>query len=653
MPTSLKRLTSLFLANLLLTIAGVSCAQDSNAPPSPATVEAIGGVKLPAISTKFRNPWTAELEAGFQERAASIIRHFANPDGYGNGYGENEKQSYPRAMFDFLAGNRQKALAFLQAEDPQVPNHAHTEGIDYYYSFTLKGQIRKYFLFGQFLNPAYKQRMFRGAKQWTAKDPLTQPHPRYGMGDGSGRDWDISKRGRWVDARNTDNLRAMRETSIYLMAEETGNEETRQIYKRKLQRYVSALYHIGMGEWDSEVYHSHTFAPYLNLYDFAKDREVKALAKAALDWLAAAAAVKYYRGGWGGAVKRDYGGGNVGMGSSAARSFWLYFGDSPLPNDAPELDTLHFITSRYRPPQAVVALAQKKFAKPVEILSSKPVYENWKPGNDVMPGYWETLFFGKTYQMGSVAAAFPAEDVAPFKLMAYSRSRGVDFFVANTGNNWVRQGKNLGDEIGQYRNLLIWLRPVSEQPFFFQLPKTAMPKARSATAEVESNIWFFKLEKTWLALRPINLTNYTPVPIQDGKYGPIYQQEQTYKAMAKGKNYAGFALEVGEEGASLSYEQFKASIKQKSQLDLSALATGKVTLKGADGNTLQLTYNPDYLLPVIERDGKRYDWSNHFALYDSQSRDGAPISLGWKQGKLRVKAGGLSFETEVKSGSND
>jgi hypothetical protein len=156
------------------------------------------------------------------------------------------------------------------------------------------------------------------------------------------------------------------------------------------------------------------------------------------------------------------------------------------------------------------------------------------------------------------------------------------------------------------------------------------------------------LEKTWLAIRPINLTSYTPVPIQDGKYGPIYQQEQTYKAMTRGKNYAGFALEVGEEKAAGSYEQFKAAIEQKSRLDLRALAAGKVTLQGADGKTLQLTYNPDYLLPVLERDGKWFDWSRHFALYDSQTADGAPISLGWKQGKLQVKAGGLSFATELK-----
>ncbi|MFM7717323.1 MAG: hypothetical protein ACKO7A_32840, partial [Microcystis sp.] len=109
------------------------------------------------------------------------------------------------------------------------------------------------------------------------------------------------------------------ETSVYLMAEETGNEATRQLYKSKIKRYVSALYNIGMGEWDSEVYHGHTFAPYLNLYDFAQDTEVKQWAKMALDWLSMAASVKYYRGGWGGPVKRDYGDGHGVMRSHAGR----------------------------------------------------------------------------------------------------------------------------------------------------------------------------------------------------------------------------------------------------------------------------------------------------------------------------------------------
>ena len=508
------------IATSLIAVIVLGCTPRFNATTpaeeisSTLPTKSIQGVELPVVESQFQNPWTPELEEEFQQRAKAIINYHGNKENYGNNYGENEKRSYPRAIFDFLAGNREKAISFLQQEDSQLENHQHTEGIDYYYSFTLKGQIRKYFLLGEFLNPVYKQRMFLGAKKWTEIDPNGRPHPIYGNGDGEGKDWDIGKRGGWVDSRNTDNLRAMREVSVYLMAEETGNESTRRLYKQKIQRYVGALYHIGMGEWDSTVYHGHTFAPYLSLYDFAQDREVKKLAKAALDWMSAAAAIKYYRGGWGGPSKRDYGYGNIVYGSSAARTFWLYFGDTTFPNPKPELDTLHLITSTYRPPQAIVALARKQFPKPVEILSTKPRYENWKPGRDQKPGYWETTFFGNSYQMGSLAGTFADGDVSPFKLMAYNSLRGVDYFVANTDGNWVQPGKNPDDQIGQYQNLLIWLRPTSNIPFFFQLPKTAK-------VEIEQGIWFFQLEKTWLAIRPINLNNYTPVTISKKKFRSI------------------------------------------------------------------------------------------------------------------------------------
>jgi hypothetical protein len=605
--------------------------------PSTET-KSIKGVKLAQIESKFVNHWTPEFEKEFQQRSETVIRHFAKSQGYGSGYGENEKSSYPKAMFDFLAGNRQGAIAFLQAEDPQADKHQHTKGIDFYYCFTLKGQVRKYFLFGQFLDPAYKKRMFLGAKKWTEQDPKKRPHPIYGYGNGKGNAWDISARGAWVDNRNTDNLRAMRDISVYLMAEETGNEATRQLYKQKIQRYVWSLYNIGMGEWDSEAYFSHTFAPYLNLYDFAKDPEVKALAKNALDWMSTAAAVKYYRGGWGGPTKRDYGGGNVPLSASAAKAFWLYFGDAPNPNFDPELDSLHIITSTYRPPQAVVALARKQFNKPVEIFASKPLYENWKPGYALSPGYWETQFFANTYQMGSLAGEFPDGDVAPFKLMAYNSRRGVDFFVANTGGNWVHPGKNSGDRIGQYRNLLIWLRPADNTPFFFQLPKTAK-------AEIEEGIWFFRLEKTWLAIRPINLDSYVSYPITDRKYSPIYRQENTYRATTTGNSYAGFVLEVGEQQSHGTYQAFKQAVKQKSQLDLSQLDKGQVKLQGADGKTIEIAIVERSLLPTLIRDGKQHNWSKNFALYNSQSSDKAPIFLDWRQGKLTVKAGNLHWRS--------
>jgi hypothetical protein len=592
-------------------------------------------IPVAEVDSPYLNPWTPELETKFQQRSKEIIKHFANPKSYGNLWGENEKSSYPRAMFDFLAGNRQKALDFLQQDDPQKKEQSHTDYIDYYFCFTLKGQIRKYFLFGQYLDPVYRQRMYNAAKIWTESDPLKRPHPIHKMGEGTGRDWSIARRGLWVDSRNTDNLRAMRETSVYLMAEETGNEATRQLYKSKIKRYVAALYNIGMGEWDSEVYHGHTFAAYLNLYDFAKDTEVKQWSKMALDWLSMAASVKYYRGGWGGPVKRDYGGGNNVMRSTAARTFWLYFGDTPSPNNRPELDSLYLITSSYRPPLAVIELAHKNFDKPVEILASKPLYENWKPGNNQSPGYWETQFIGHNYQMGSLAGTFPDGDVAPFKLMAFNQQKGVDFLVANTGEKGVKPGKKSEDEIGQYRNLLIWLRPAN-QPFFWQLPK-------NAKVETDNNIWFIQLEKTWLALKLINLSS--PEIIETDNYR--YPDDYTYQALPTQKSYTGFVLEVGEAETHGNYDNFKSIFQRKSQVDLTQINRGRVLFRSSQGNSLQFTYNPITLLPILIRNGQFHDWSKNFALYNSLSEDRSPVSLPWKEGKLMIKAGKYQFSNTV------
>ncbi len=649
MPALLRRTLS---ASLVLVLLGCSTelrlapattpdlatpTQTQALPPLPE-VDAWLNLALPALDPALQNEWPPALEAEFRQRAEQAIAHYAGQE-YGNTHGENEKRSYALAMLDFLAGNRDRALDFLQSEDREAHVHAHTEGIDFYYAFTLKHQVRKYFLLSPYFDTAYRQRLYRGAQTWTAEDPNERPHPVYGLGDGSGRDWDIRRRGRWVDSRNTDNLRAMREVAIYLLAEETGNEATRQRYQQKLQRYVWALYHIGMGEWDSENYHGHTFAPYLNLYDFARDPEVKALAKAALDWLAIAAAVKYYRGGWAGPVKRDTGQSNVVYGAAAARFFWLYFGDSPQPNPRPERDALHAITSRYRPPLAAVALARRQFERPVEVLATKPLYENWQPGADQQPGYWETQYFGQTYQLGSVASPLADGDVGPFKLVATQAERGVDFFIANTGEPLRSTGKHPGDQVGQFNNLALWLRPADGRPFGFQIPQTT-------PTEVVDGIWFFRLQDTWLAVRPINLAPYERVPWPDDPYARGYDQEQALRAAVTGGPYAGFALEVGEPASHGNYDRFQRQVRRQGALQLDQLAAGRVTLRGSLGDRLTLTHNPHHELPLLERNGQRHDWSQQFALYDSRpGRE--PISLGWKTGRLRVVAGGEVFESAV------
>ena len=60
----------------------------------------------------------------------------------------------------------------MQVGDNQAGHdHAFTHGIDFYWCFTLKGQATKYFYYKPDLSPEYRQKMFDGAKAWTAEDP--------------------------------------------------------------------------------------------------------------------------------------------------------------------------------------------------------------------------------------------------------------------------------------------------------------------------------------------------------------------------------------------------------------------------------------------------------------------------------------------------
>lgn len=582
-----------------------------------------------------QNQWTPKMEELFQKRAQKVIKQLALKN-YGTTSFESEKRSYPKAMIDFLAGNRSKSIAFLQAEDADAKSHLHTLGIDFYSSFTLKGQVRKYFYFGKYLDEAYRQRMKQAMQILTESDPLKRRFPNRRQFWARSTDNCNS----WVDCRNTDNLKAMRNSAVYLFAEETGNEVTRQIYKQSIRRNISTLYQIGQGEWDSENYLGHTITAYLNLYDFAKDKEVKSLAKAGLDWLLTSGALKYWRGGFGGPTKRDYGKGNCVWCSLATHELGLYFNDSPIDDPKPSHDSVHIITSTYRPHPAIVALAKKQFDKPVELLNSKPTYENWKPGNDAAPQFHETLYFGNTFQIGTLAKS-SGGDWNGFKMMAFNSQRGVDYFIAATGTkpNKISTSTVGGDNIAQYRNLVIFLNDKQQAPFQFFLPK-------SAKIETKNNISFIRYEKTWLALTPINLNIEGINATQTSKITKNYPQEQILTATGTGNSYSGFALEIGEKQTHGDFREFQRGVIANSRLDTNQINNGVVEYQGVVGK-IKLQHQP-LDLPKVWRNGNLHDWKNHYNLYQNAGGEKTPIYQGWKQGEIQVEAGGYKFTGKLK-----
>ena len=662
---------------------------------------------------EFANPWPEDWEQAFRARRGEAIELFKGKASSKN-TGEGEKWGLPSSIGAWFAGDTWGALEAMQVQDPQAgSDHAHTAGIDLYWSFTLKGQTRKWFDFAEMMEPEYRKQFRKGMDAWTQSDPrpsmeyvgllenaspklreflyeqldamwrdteaLKQmadeaeaeghknkkrfaayirehaekigaehpgrdpqkwrdwweaiadgdwmifeeyerrtnpnPHPRYGIGSGPvGAAWDPKVRGMRADARNTDNLRGMREVAIYLFAEQSGNELIRQLYAQRLRRTAFSFWDVGNGEWDSETYLGHTMSAYINLYDFAEDPMVRGHAKAILDFLFTSSAVKYRRGAWGGPLVRDYG--NKKPWSTSAHTVWMYFGDAPMSPTKLEKEHALFFSSAYRPPAAVTALARKQFARPWELLASHPTYQNFLPGADEKPQYHEFTYFGGTYQLGTMPEGH-GYNRNGFKLLVDHPEKGVEYIIPSTGK--LRNGVTNtagGDRIAQYKGGALYVNPKGDVPFHILGPK-------SSKVVEAGKIRIIDLDHTWVALLPIDLE------WSDGK------------SLLNGEGF-GFAMEVGNAQSHGDFKAFRRAVESKV----------KVTREGdgahvrfSDGRTLELQDDGTLL-----RDGQVHDLAtDHRSLWQPEDGGNTPLSLGWKERKLTVAVDGYRFEAELKA----
>lgn len=614
--------------------------------------------KSPPVEERFRNPWPVDWEREFQQRARGIIAaQMEVKANAGNTYFENEKRSYGYLMAHAIGGRGMAAVKDLQLEDAQKDEwHRETRGIDYYACFTLKHQMRKYFLFGGLLEPDYRQRMFDGAKAWTAQDPLKRPHftftkPKEG--------WGPDAMNSWVDVRSTENLYLMRVTSVYLMAEETGNRDTASLYKKQLLDYTRTLYRVGMGEWDSENYHGHSLAPLVNLYDFATDPEVKSAAKACLDFMATIGAVKYWRGGFNGPTKRDYNHPQP-FGGSAPGMLWVWFGDCPRANTHWESDEVHLITSAYRPPAAVVKLAGKEFAKPLELFAAKPSYGATTGYQaDSKPEYLETQYFGHSFQMGSLTGGTSVDggDVNGFKILVHDSKEGARALQcvpgpdpAFPGSPLYQKGKvSAENRVAQYGNLAVWLVRDGASPWLWVVPE-------SVKVLEKGGVTFLECERTWVALRPLGASPFNGDAEMTAKIvtgeKPAFLGYQVLSARGSGGAFCGVAVEVGEKESHGSFDAFQAAVL-KAEVDLTKLAEGVVQYKAADGKWLGFHWNDDPLQLGVWRNGKRRDLAGDAGfLYRAGGGEGglAPVHAKWGSGSIYVEAGGEAFGSSVDGG---
>jgi hypothetical protein len=352
--------------------------------------------------------------------------------------------------------------------------------------------------------------------------------------------------------------------------------------------------------------------------------------------------VKWWRGGTGGPTLRNYAHVGNPFGSAVDDVLELYFGDAVLTDPTPDRDLVHHVTSSYRPPVATVQLARKQFKKPVELLATKPAYKNWKPGEPSEPMFWETSFFGETFQLGSVVCRDADQmyrwNVGPMKLMVWSEKRGVDFFQANTEPFNQHSRLHPGDQFAQHRNKLIFLSPADAgRTVYFQFPADAI-------FETIDDVQLVRFDKTMMAIWPINLGKPEAFPVQNKDGTDKYPDNRFEQATVEGDSWGGYAIEVVD---GMSYADFVAGIR-KSKLDLTQLATGRVTLTGMDGQSLSLTGTPSEgkALPVIERNGEKVDFSTWRDVYRVVEGENI-IQQKYGSGTLSLSVDGKTFRSTV------
>lgn len=379
-------------------------------------------------------------EHGFRERAEVIIDHTAdhyNPPSMS--IGDPEKYYWPKAMarFEKYGINDGPANEWIEQLKERSPFH-----------FTLVGMARLMSLYGH--APAIgKNKILLLQKVFERSDGLNL----------------------WT-SEGTENHIAMDRTSGYLFAQHAleypqnfpDAPQKLALLKDWISRWSKRMYQYGTGEWNSSTYQAYHIIGWLNLYDFADDPEVKQMARAVLDYYAAEMALHYSWGTYGGSEKRGRGVGNINL-SASNYLCWLWFGShysgiSFIPGGNEYIQSIHAVTSSYRPPPNCLPLARKKGQLEAWYINSKPSYlyeesalvkqffyvdEKFTLGSAISPyGGWT----GATYQIVNWKLAIKRdESPVPFEISGNGRFH--DNWSGSAGNPWT--------QFAQYKNVIVQL----------------------------------------------------------------------------------------------------------------------------------------------------------------------------------------------------
>lgn len=464
-------------------------------------------------------------------------------------------------------------------------------------------------------------------------------------------------------AGGTENHKLMWRTSALLYAQwfpDTARisgfstAETERLTAQMLRDYLRKVGQTGNGEYDSEIYYPHVLQPFLNLYDFAPKTEYRRLAHQALDYYLASYGLKVLNGSIAGAQKRGF----VPTKADSEMSTWIRaFADTSTHDLLPI--SLYQATTAYRPNRIICNIINKKIRLPFEAQMARPTYHL-----DVPNAFQESFYCSDSFALGNVAMTMvdnPNQQVV-WSLVAKGKEQNL-VFMGQQPNRLLKIGHSPYTQTLHHQNtILVMSAPTGKRP---QSPLSPEQKARFQHAEQalvqlprpdtasSSQLEQFVAQSaysaaTWLLVprqaqllrqdatglyieaagayvyvRP--LSEYFWVDASAEVIGQIQNAETRavlgqYRILVCTGNYSGYILEAAEKSAVGSAVAFQAKIRQSTQVKLGqGAASGTVTYRSLQGNTLKMSYNPTGLRAKGWLNGKAVDYSRwaNGGVYDS------------------------------------